>query len=246
VRTGGGGAVRIGCSGWNYKHWRGVVYPPGLPESRWLDHYATLFDTVEINTTFYRLPSMAAVAGWVEHTPSGFVFATKASRFLTHIKRLTDIERGVKLFTERIEPLVRSPKLGPVLWQLPPNFHRNDERLADALAELPPGRHAFEFRHPSWFACEVYDLLRRHGVALVIADRPEVRRFQTRERTADFVFLRFHHGGGDGDYSHRMLGTWAERIEEWRREGDVYAYFNNDWAGYAVENGLCLRQRLGM
>jgi uncharacterized protein YecE (DUF72 family) len=132
-----------------------------------------------------------------------------------------------------------------VLWQLPPNFHRNDERLAHALAELPAGRHAFEFRHPSWFAPAVYDLLRVHGVALVIADRPEVRRFQTHERTADFVFLRFHYGGGDGSYSHRRLGSWARRIEEWRREGDVYAYFNNDWAGYAVENGLWLKQRLG-
>ncbi len=245
MRTGGNGTVRIGCSGWNYKHWRGVVYPPGLPERRWLDHYATLFDTVEINTTFYRLPSTAAVAGWVEHTPSGFVFAAKASRFLTHMKRLTDMDRGTRRFYERIEPLTRSPKFGPVLWQLPPNFHRNDERLAKALAELPPGRHAFEFRHPSWFTPDVYELLRQHGVALVIADRPEVRRFQAHERTADFVFLRFHHGGGDGSYTHRQLGSWARRIEEWRREGDVYAYFNNDWAGYAVENGLWLKQRLG-
>jgi uncharacterized protein YecE (DUF72 family) len=244
VRAGRGGAVRIGCSGWNYKHWRGVVYPPGMPESRWLEHYATLFDTVEINTTFYRLPAVSAVARWVEHTPPAFVFAAKASRFLTHMKRLTDMDRGTRRFYERIDPLVRSPKLGPVLWQLPPNFHRNDERLAEALTALPPGRHAFEFRHPSWFATEVYELLRGHGVALVIADRPEVRRFQTHERTADFVFLRFHHGGGDGSYSHRRLGTWARRIEEWRGEGDVYAYFNNDWAGFAVENALWLKKRL--
>jgi uncharacterized protein YecE (DUF72 family) len=131
-----------------------------------------------------------------------------------------------------------------VLWQLPPNFHRNDERLAQALSALPAGRHAFEFRHPSWFAADVYGLLRQHGVALVIADRPDIRRFQTSERTADFVFLRFHHGGGDGSYSHRQLGSWARRIDEWRREGDVYAYFNNDWAGFAVENGLWLKHRL--
>jgi uncharacterized protein YecE (DUF72 family) len=244
VRKGRGGAVRIGCSGWNYTHWRDVVYPRGLPASRWLDHYATLFDTVEINTTFYRLPSVAAVGGWVEQTPTDFVFAVKASRFLTHMKRLTDMDRGVRRFYARIEPLVETPKAGPVLWQLPPNFHRNDERLEAALAALPAGRHAFEFRHPSWFAAEVYDLLRAHGAALVIADRPEVRRFQARERTADFVFLRFHHGGGDGNYSHRQLAVWARRIEEWRSRGDVYAYFNNDWAGYAVENGLWLKQRL--
>jgi uncharacterized protein YecE (DUF72 family) len=244
VRAGGGGVVRIGCSGWNYTHWRDVVYPRGLPASRWLEHYATLFDTVEINTTFYRLPSVTAVGGWVEHTPPDFVLAVKASRFLTHMKRLTDMDQGVRRFYERIAPLVESPKLGPVLWQLAPNFYRNDERLAAALDALPPGRHAFEFRHASWFDDEVYALLRENGVALVIADRPEVRRFQTRERTADFVFLRFHHGGGDGSYSHRQLAVWARRIDEWRAEGDVYAYFNNDWAGYAVENGLWLKKRL--
>jgi uncharacterized protein YecE (DUF72 family) len=245
VRTGRGGVVRIGCSGWNYAHWRGVVYPRGMAASRWLEYYATLFDTVEINTTFYRLPSSSAVAGWVEDTPSGFTFAVKASRFLTHMKRLTDMESGTRRFYDRIEPLVDSPKLGPVLWQLPPNFHRNDERLAEALDALPAGRHAFEFRHPSWFADAVYELLDRQNVALVFADRPEIRQFQTHERTADFVFLRFHHGGGDGSYSHQQLGRWAGRIEEWRQRGDVFAYFNNDWAGYAVENGLWLKERAG-
>jgi uncharacterized protein YecE (DUF72 family) len=244
VRDDRGGVVRIGCSGWNYTHWRDVVYPRGLPARRWLDHYATLFDTVEVNTTFYRLPSTTAVAGWAEQSPAGFVFAVKASRYLTHIKRLADMGPGVRRFYERIEPLVASGKLGPVLWQLPPNFHRNDERLETALAALPGGRHAFEFRHPSWFAGGVYELLRAHGVALVIADRPEIRRFQAHERTADFVFLRFHHGGGDGSYTHRRLGYWGRRIEEWRAEGDVYAYFNNDWAGYAVENALWLANRL--
>jgi uncharacterized protein YecE (DUF72 family) len=245
VRDDGGGVVRIGCSGWNYTHWRDVVYPRGLPARRWLEHYATLFDTVEVNTTFYRLPSTAAVGGWAEQTPPGFVLAVKASRYLTHIKRLADMDQGVGRFYERIDPLVASGKLGPVLWQLPPTFHRNDERLEAALAALPAGRHAFEFRHPSWFADEVYELLRAHGVALVIADRSEIRSFQTHERTADFLFLRFHHGGGDGSYAHRRLGAWARRIEEWRREGDVYAYFNNDWAGFAVENALWLRNRLG-
>jgi uncharacterized protein YecE (DUF72 family) len=243
VREGGGGAVRIGCSGWNYRHWREVVYPKGLPARRWLEHYTTLFDTVEVNTTFYRLPTVSAVAGWVEQTPDDFLFAVKASRFLTHMKRLTDMGRPLQRFTDRIDPLVRSPKLGPVLWQLPESFRRDDERLAAALAGLPPGRHCFEFRHESWFADEIYELLRRHAVALVIGDDPR-RPFQTRELTADFTYVRFHHGGGDGNYSHRQLGAWARRIEEWRRRGDVYAYFNNDWQGYAVENGLWLRERL--
>jgi uncharacterized protein YecE (DUF72 family) len=244
VRAGGGGVVRIGCSGWNYRHWREVVYPKGLPARRWLEHYATLFDTVEVNNTFYRLPTVSAVAGWVEQSPPDFLFAVKSSRFLTHMKRLTDMGEPVRRFYERIEPLTRSPKLGPVLWQLPENFHRNDERLAYALEHLPSGRHCFEFRHASWFVGEVYELLRGHGVALVIGDDPR-RTFQTRELTADFTYLRFHHGGGDGNYSHRQLSVWARRIEEWRAEVDVYAYFNNDWGGFAVENGLWLRERLG-
>jgi uncharacterized protein YecE (DUF72 family) len=239
----GRGAVRVGCSGWNYRHWRELVYPKGLPARRWLEHYATLFDTVEVNTTFYRLPTVTAVRGWVDQSPPGFLFAVKASRFLTHMKRLGDMGEPVRRFWERIDPLVRSKKLGPVLWQLPENFHRNDERLAYALENLPAGRHCFEFRHPSWFADDVYELLRRHGAALVIGDEPR-RPFQTRELTADFTYLRFHHGGGDGSYSHRQLGVWARRIEEWRRSVDVYGYFNNDWAGIAVENGLWLRSRL--
>jgi uncharacterized protein YecE (DUF72 family) len=238
-------AVRIGCSGWNYPHWRERVYPKGLPQRRWLEHYATLFDTVEVNNTFYRLPARSSVASWVKGTPPGFLFAVKASRFLTHVKRLTDVGPGVERFYERIEPLVESTKMGPVLWQLPGNFHRDDERLAGALARLPPGRHCFEFRHPSWFADEVYGLLREHGVALVIGDHPE-RRFQTHELTADWTFIRFHHGsrGRNGNYSEMELKTWQTRIGEWSREVDVFAYFNNDWHGFAVYNGLWLREHL--
>ena len=239
--------VRIGCSGWNYTHWRDVVYPKGRPQSRWLEHYATLFDTVEVNTTFYRLPKHESVARWVEQTPAEFLFTVKASRYLTHIRRLTDLTGGVQRFYERIEPLVRSPKMGPVLWQLPATFHRDDERLRAALAELPAGRHAFEFRHGSWFVPEVHDLLRAHGAALVIGDHPE-RPFQTRELTADWTFIRFHYGsrGRHGNYSERELEEWAQRIEAWRAGADVYAYFNNDWHGYAVKNGLWLRKRLAV
>src|SRR5436189_391569 len=159
--------VRVGCSGWNYRDWRGLVYPKGLPASRWLEHYATLFDTVEVNSTFYRLASRDAVAHWIEQTPPDFVFTLKASRYLTHIKRLANLEQGIQRYYERIEPLVGTPKLGPVLWQLPENFHRDDERLGAALDALPPGRHCFEFRHESWFADDVYALLREPGVALL-------------------------------------------------------------------------------
>jgi uncharacterized protein YecE (DUF72 family) len=236
--------VRVGCSGWDYKHWRELVYPKGLPVARWLEHYATLFDTVEVNATFYRLPVPRTVAGWVERTPPGFLFAVKASRYLTHIRRLIDVSPGVERMYQAIEPLIRSPKLGPVLWQLPGSFRRDDERLSAALAALPPGRHAFEFRHPSWFCNEIYALLGGHGAALVIGDTPQ-RPFQTRELTTSFTFVRFHYGDrADGAYSEQTLTRWAEQIRAWRQDVDVYAYFNNDWGGYAVRNALWLRERL--
>jgi uncharacterized protein YecE (DUF72 family) len=243
-RASGVKPVWVGCSGWNYLHWRRTVYPKGLPARRWLEYYATLFDTVEVNNTFYRLPSRSAVANWVEQTPPGFVFAIKASRFLTHMKRLTDMGGGVERFYERLEPLVVSPKLGPVLWQLPERFHRNDERLSSALERLPPGRHCFEFRHPSWFMPDVYALLREHGVALVIGAHPE-RAFQTHELTADWTFVRFHYGRGvsNGDYSERELEEWAGRLDAWRAHSiEVFAYFNNDWEGFAVKNALWLKR----
>ena len=131
--------IRIGCSGWNYADWRGRVYPKGCPTNRWLEHYATIFDTVEVNSTFYRLARRDAVARWVEQVPEGFIFAVKGSRYLTHMKRLTDMPPGVAKFYERIEPLVQSPHMGPVLWQLPGNFQRDDERLASAIDALPEG-----------------------------------------------------------------------------------------------------------
>jgi uncharacterized protein YecE (DUF72 family) len=245
VSNAGGGAVRIGCSGWNYAHWRERFYPAGLPSRSWLERYAASFDTVEVNTTFYRLPRESSVESWAQQTPPGFVFAVKVSRYLTHIKRLTDVGPGLERFYERIRPLQRAAKLGPVLWQLPPNFRRDDERLERALEALPAGRHCFEFRDASWFVPEIYELLRRHGAALVIGDRPEVRDFQTLELTADFTFVRFHHGGGDGRYPPRRLEVWARRVEKWRERIDVYCYFNNDWDGFAIENALWLRERLG-
>jgi uncharacterized protein YecE (DUF72 family) len=240
--------VLVGLSGWNYAHWRnGVFYPPRLPASRWLEHYAERFDTVEVNATFYRLPRRDAVARWVEQTPEGFTFAVKASRYLTHVKRLRDLAPGLDLFLERIEPLLASPKLGPLLWQLPPTFQRDDERLAAALAQLPPGlRHTVEFRHPSWFAPETYALLREHRVALAIGDRPQVNGFQTHELTADWTYVRFHAGtrGRRGNYSEPELREWAARLHEWSRTHDVYAYFNNDWEGFAPRNAARLKQLL--
>jgi uncharacterized protein YecE (DUF72 family) len=236
--------IRIGCSGWNYATWRASFYPKGLPASRWLEHYASVFDTVEVNTTFYRLARRDAVERWVRQTPEGFCFAVKASRYLTHMKRLTDVDRGVQRLYEPLEPLARAGRFGPMLWQLPPNFQRNDERLARALDHLPPGRHAFEFRHPSWFAEPVYELLRWHGAALAIGDRPEVAEFQSHEITADFTYVRFHYGhrGRRGNYSDSELREWARRVAGWGRSVDVYAYFNNDWEVFAPRNAQALRR----
>jgi uncharacterized protein YecE (DUF72 family) len=235
----------IGCSGWNYDDWRGRLYPEGEPRRRWLEIYAEQFDTVEVNTTFYRLPRREAVAAWVSQTPAGFLFSVKASRYLTHIKRLTDVGEGISRFYERIEPLLQADRLGPVLWQLPANFHRDDARLEGWLAALGPGRHTIEFRHPSWFVAPVLDALRDAGVALTIGDHPE-RSFQSHEATADWRFIRFHYGarGRGGNYSATEIETWARRIAQWRRRDDVYAYFNNDWNGFAPVNARELLRRL--
>ncbi|MDQ4049807.1 MAG: DUF72 domain-containing protein [Actinomycetota bacterium] len=239
--------TRVGCSGWNYDSWRGGLYPEGLAQRRWLERYAELFDTVEVNSTFYRLASRAGVERWVEQTPEDFVFAVKASQYLTHMKRLRDMETGVERFYERIQPLVDAGRLGPVVWQLPANFHRDDERLAGALRHLPPGRHCFEFRHESWFSDDVYSLLRDHGVALVIGDRPE-RPFQTHEMTADFTLVRFHYGarGRRGNYSETELDRWAELLRGWSRTVEVFAYFNNDWEEFAPRNARGLARRLSV
>jgi uncharacterized protein YecE (DUF72 family) len=201
-----------------------------------------------VNTTFYRLPNRDAVANWERTAPPGFLFAIKMSRYVTHIKRLTDLGTGLQRFYERIEPLLRSPKLGPILWQLPPTFKRDDARLRDALARFPPEqRHCIEFRHPTWFVDETYDALREHGVALVIGDRPEVQAFQTQVFTADWTFVRFHYGsrGRRGNYSESELQEWAARFREWREQVEVLAYFNNDWEVFAVRNALRMKELLG-
>jgi uncharacterized protein YecE (DUF72 family) len=238
-------SIRIGCSGWNYQSWKDEFYK-GKPPRLWLQHYAQVFDTVEVNNTFYRLPLPSSVARWVDETPPDFTFSVKASRYLTHIKRLGDLGAGIRRYYERLEPLARSPKMGPVLWQLPPNFRRDDHRLAAALRALPLGRHCFEFRHASWFAEPVYELLRAHGAALVIGDRPEVKEFQTHEFTTDWTFVRFHHGsrGRRGNYSTSELEEWARLFDEWSRDVEIFAYFNNDWEAFAIRNALWLKRRL--
>jgi uncharacterized protein YecE (DUF72 family) len=237
--------ARIGCSGWNYDDWRAAFYPAREPRRRWLELYAERFDTVEVNNTFYRLPNRTAVAAWVQQTPERFAFAVKASRYLTHVRRLQDTGEGMARFYERIEPLIEHRRLGPVLWQLPANFKRDDERLERWLRALPDGMHTIEFRHPSWFVADVMRALRARGVALTIGDHPE-RPFQTHEATADWRYVRFHYGsrGRAGNYSATELDTWARRIAQWRRHEAVWAYFNNDWSGFAPANAQALLGRL--
>jgi len=234
--------VRVGCSGWSYAHWRGVLYPRKGSTASWLELYAQRFDTVEVNATFYRLPTRASVERWAARTPESFCFAVKASRYLTHVRRLRGLDEGVPRLKERIGPLRSSSKLGPMLWQLDGRFHRDDARLGAALERLPEGSHAFEFRHDSWFVEDVYELLRRHDVALVVADRAPADPTPW-VPTSDWAYIRFHSGRGrKGVYTEGEVDEWATRIAAF--PGDVYAYFNNDWEGFAVENAKLLKRLL--
>ncbi len=237
--------IRVGCSGWNYRDWRGRLYPAGVPARRWLECYAQRFDTVEVNATFYRLATRSSVERWVEQTPKGFCFTVKASRYLTHVKRLVDIEQGLRRFYEPLTPLLHVERLGAVLWQLPETFHRDEQALSRLLEQLPDGRHAIELRHPSWFVEDVFEQLRARDVALVLGDHPE-RRFQTQEATASWRYIRLHYGrrGRRGNYSHTELEQWAQRLHAWRATHEVFVYFNNDWEGFAPNNAMWLQKRL--
>jgi uncharacterized protein YecE (DUF72 family) len=236
--------ARIGCSGWSYRDWRGSLYK-GVPASHWLERYAEVFDTVEVNGTFYRLPKRETVEGWVEQTPEGFLFAVKASRYLTHMRRLRNIEEGVARFWEPLEPLRAAGRLGPVLWQLPENFHRDDDVLAAALDALPEARHCFEFRHPSWFAEPVRKLLAERGASLAIGDDAR-RELPPAQPLGELVYVRLHYGsrGRDGNYSPSELDRWRRRVAAWRSRRDVFLYFNNDWRGFAPANASRLRRGL--
>jgi uncharacterized protein YecE (DUF72 family) len=237
--------VRIGCSGWSYRDWRDRFYPSGTSASRLLEHYASEFDTVEVNATFYRLPSREAVEGWAEQVPGGFVFAVKGSRYLTHMKRLRDMHQGLRRYWERIEPLIEAEKLGPVLWQLPESFPRDDAVLASALGALPPARHCFEFRHRSWFCPEVMALLTEHGASLAIGHDAR-RPLPDASPAGPIAYLRLHYGerGRAGNYSRRELAVWRRRVAAWRARRDVYVYLNNDWQGFAPQNARTLREGL--
>jgi uncharacterized protein YecE (DUF72 family) len=238
------GRARVGCSGWQYKHWRGDFYPQPLPQSRWFEHYASVFDTVEINNSFYRLPEASTFTAWAERAPRGFLFAVKASRFLTHMKKLKDPEEPVDRFFSRARSL--GSHLGPVLYQLPPGWKLDLGRLEHFLHVLPRDvRHVLECREPSWYADPVYALLERHRVALCLHDMPHSA--TGRQRVGPFIYVRFHGASGryDGSYPADRLAPWADWLNEQRAAGvDVYVFFNNDVGGHAPRDAVTLRGML--
>lgn len=237
-----GGEVWIGTSGWHYKHWVGPFYPPRTSAAKMLPYYVGRFNTVELNNSFYHLPKESALHYWRDCTPDGFCFAVKGSRFLTHMKKLKDPDAGLARFMSAVEVL--GGKLGPILFQLPPNWELNLERLALFLQALPPHhRYAFEFRNPTWEVQSVYELLERHNAAFCVFD---LAGYQSSLRvTAEFAYVRLHGPGGkyQGSYSEDALAAWARQIAEWqRRLHTVYCYFDNDDSGYAARNALRLKE----
>lgn len=238
------GRARVGCSGWQYKHWRGDFYPGDLPQARWFEYYASVFDTVEINNTFYRLPERATFTAWGQRSPPGFEFAVKASRYLTHMKKLKDPEEPLDLLFSRMRAL--GTRLGPVLYQLPPGWRMDRERFGHFVEALPAdARHAVEFREPSWYDSDVLALMRRRKLALCLHDMPGSATGQ--DVTGPFVYVRFHGASSQygGSYPDDSLHCWARCLNQCRDQGrDVYAYFNNDVGGHAPRNALTLRQML--
>lgn len=233
--------IRVGTSGWQYADWRGAFYPDRLPQRDWLAHYVTHFDTVEVNATFYRLPSVEVVERWAELLPDGFMMGVKASRFLTHVKRLREPAEPVHRLLKVLEPLRRRSLLGPVLVQLPPDLTVEAERLAETLAEFPSDVPiAVEPRHASWFNDEVRDLLTRHHAALVWADR-DGRSVGPLWESCDWRYLRLHHGRNGWGYDEDDLREWARRLHRADR-GFVYA--NNDPGAAAIADAARLRELL--
>ena len=230
----------IGTSGWHYDHWRYRFYPQELTKAKWLEFYASNFTTVELNNSFYRLPSEAAFASWRDSSPANFTFAVKVSRFITHIKRLRDTEEAVERFITRAKIL--EGKLGPLLYQLPPNMHRNDDRLESFLSTLPQGmKHVFEFRHQSWLEEGVFEILHKYNIGLCVFDMPSLS--CPLVATADFAYIRFHGSTGlySSCYSDEELADWARRLADLATNlKAIYIYFNNDAEAFAVRNAITL------
>ena len=239
------GTCFIGTSGWYYQHWYGRFYPQGLSKERLLPYFAQSFNTVELNNTFYHLPKETTVKGWYKKAPEDFVFAVKASRFITHIKRLANLGDSLKVFLKRAYLL--KDKLGPILYQLPPSMKKNPKRLTSFLKKLPKKtKNVIEFRHRSWLDEEIFGILNKFNVAHCIVSMPD---FPTVLRpTSDFVYIRMHGGKVlyGSNYSAKELKQYAGWIKKFLKDGlDIYVYFNNDAQGYAVKNALALKKMVG-
>ncbi len=234
--------IHVGCSGWVYKHWRGVFYPEGLPQKQWFAQYAAHFDTVEINASFYRLPLAKTFEGWRDKAPPGFRYAVKVNRFITHNKKLLDCAGPADEFIALARPL--GQHLGPLLYQLPPSLHRNDNRLTRFIERLPPElEHVVEFRHPSWYADEVLALLDRHGIGFVTHDLAAL--ISPRWASGRTAYVRFHGTGGKywGRYSEEQMAEWARWLLDQQAAGrSCWAYFNNDIHGHALEDARTLKR----
>ena len=237
-----GDRIHIGTSGWHYEHWKGVFYPVSLSSTKWLAFYGGNFKSVEINNTFYRLPGLDTFRNWSDTVPADFLFAVKASRYLTHMKKLKDSRAALEKVLECAHGL--GPKLGPLLFQMPPRWQSNVERLQTFLAEVPPGlRCAFEFRDQSWFNDQVYGALKEAGAAFCIYDL--AGQLSPVITTTDFVYLRLHGPGQayQGRYEEGMLRKWAEDLAAWAAKGkEVFCFFNNDQNGFAALNALELQK----
>lgn len=232
--------IHIGTSGWSYDHWKENFYPKGLKSREWLNYYSDFFSTVEVNSTFYHSPKESTIQSWYAQVPQEFLFSIKANRYITHLKRLNDCAESLEFFYKNIKDL--KSKTGPILFQLPPSFKINKDRLVEFTHLLNDKYlHVFEFRHQSWYIDEIYELLSKKKIALCITDlngslSPE-------EITADFTYLRLHgpQKAYQGSYGKAKLKWWKKKIEKWSSNTSVYCYFDNDEKGFAVKDAGMLK-----
>ena len=235
------GKFHIGTSGWHYKHWIGKFYPDSLTTKEQLDYYQIFFDTVEINNSFYRLPTCETFSQWKDNTPNEFLFSVKASRYITHMKKLNEVELSLDILLENARCLDK--KLGTILFQLPPGWNVDLERFRKFLKILPVDqRFVFEFRNSSWYTKEIYQMLAEHHCAFCIYEL--AGHCSPIEVTADFVYIRLHGPGNkyQGNYEEKVLKRWTDKLIGWRDKGkDVYVYFDNDQDAFAAFNALTLK-----
>lgn len=238
--------IRIGTSGWHYDHWVGPFYPADLPKNKWFEYYAQYFNTVEINNTFYHQPKQQTFKNWREQAPKNFLFTVKANRFITHIKRLKDVQEPLGRFFDGVQ-LLKS-NLGPILYQLPPSLQKNLDQLRAFLQILPEGKIAvFEFRHESWYCEDTYKLLDKFNVGFCTHDL--IGKESPRILTGDIAYVRFHgtQGRYSSSYTQAQLRDWAKWLkEQTNKVHNIYAYFNNDVAGHAISNAKTLKEQLGI